>query len=278
MFRPKSFQEARQSEETIPAQERNRLWWEQLPMTYAEWPADDIDSRPSVVFQEATRLFNDGWIKENVDFGAYAGQRVLEIGCGAGVATCQFAAAGCDVTAVDITAQAVDLTRRHAALLGLPPFTIQQMDAEELSLETASFDHVFSWGVIHHSSAPERILSHVARVLKPGGTGLVMVYNRASARYWIRGAIELLTGFKFLKGATFDSVQRFYTDGYFHHHFTPRELAAAIERNGLRVTHVDVTHMNKTMLPMMPRRLDDLCKRRWGWLLVARFRKPGPSD
>jgi membrane-bound lytic murein transglycosylase MltF len=39
-----------------------------------------------------------------------------------------------------------------------------------LPFPDASFDHVYSWGVIHHSPKPERIVSEIYRVLRKGGT------------------------------------------------------------------------------------------------------------
>lgn len=279
MARDTGFEDARTLVREKPAQERNRLWWEQLPMTYVEWTEDGRERRTLEGFDDATRQFRAGWIDDNVDFSAYAGRRVLEIGCGAGVATCLFAAAGAQVTAIDITEQAVAHTLRHLELRGLSEARVVRMDAERLDTERldcppAGFDHVFSWGVIHHSADPERIVANIATALKPGGTGLVMVYNRRSARYWLRGIIELARGLKFLKGETFRTVQRHYTDGYYHEHYTAAEMAAMLGRHGLAVTAVDVTHMAKRMIPFLPRGLDDILKRRWGWLLVVRFARP----
>lgn len=274
MARDKGFEEVRTLLKDRPAQERNRLWWERLPMTYIEWEEHSRERRTLDGFDDATRRFRAGWIDENIDFSSFAGRKVLEIGCGAGVATVLFAAAGAEVTAIDITEQAVAHTRRHLELRGLPDARVVRMDAELLECAPAGFDHVFSWGVIHHSADPERIVANIAAALKPGGTGLVMVYNRRSARYWLRGIIELVRGLKFLKGETLRTVQRHYTDGYYHEHYTADEMAAMLGRHGLAVTAVDVTHMAKRMIPFMPRRLDEILKRRWGWLLVVRFTRP----
>ena len=108
-------------------------------------------------------------------------------------------------------------------------------------------------------------------MLRPGGTALVMVYNRASARYWIKGAIWLLLRGRIFKGDGFSTVQRFFTDGYFHRHFTPKELARAL--SPLRVERISITHMAGRMLPLIPRQLDEWAKRRWGWLVIAEVRR-----
>ncbi len=256
---------ANDAESTDP-QEWNRQWWERLPMTYERWESVDRSTTRDRVVDMF--LHGNPWLDREY-FKRFAGQRVLEIGCGAGAATGLFAEAGALVTAIDLTEAAVAMTRRHTDGLGV---TVERMDAEHLSFADGSFDHVFSWGVLHHTADPEHAFAEVARVLRPGGTALVMVYNRASARYWVKGAIWLLLRGRLLRGDGFASVQRFFTDGYFHRHFTPRELRDAFAP--LQVERLSKTHMNKPMLPLIPRALDEWCKRRWGWLLVAEMRRP----
>ncbi len=48
-----------------------------------------------------------------------------------------------------------------------------------------SFDHIYSFGVIHHSPNPEVIANEMYRILRPGGTFNVMLYNRSSINYYI---------------------------------------------------------------------------------------------
>lgn len=234
-------------------------------MTCESWEKNNRTTTRERVIDQF--LAGNPWLSRNY-FRQFAGKDVLEIGCGAGPATCLFAEGGARVTAVDLTQAAVDMTSVHE-----PGARVLRMDAEHLVFPDAGFDHVFSWGVLHHAAAPERCFAEVARVLRPDGTALVMVYNRASARYWIKGAIWLLFRGRVLRGDTFESVQRFYTDGYFHRHYTAGELAVALQP--LRVRRMSVTHMGGRMLPLIPRRLDEWCKRRWGWLLVAELVKPG---
>jgi ubiquinone/menaquinone biosynthesis C-methylase UbiE len=234
-------------------------------MTYEAWEsADRATTRDRVV---AKFIEGNPWLSREY-FTHFAGKDVLEVGCGAGPATVLFAQAGARVTAIDLTEAAVDMTKRHTEGLGV---WVERMDAERMTFSEAKFDHVFSWGVLHHSANPEAAFGEVARVLRPGGTALVMVYNRASARYWIKGAIWLLLRGRIFKRDGFSTVQRFFTDGYFHRHFTPKELAKAF--SPLRVERIGMTHMAGRMLPLIPRRLDEWCKSRWGWLLIAEVRR-----
>lgn len=247
----------------LSAQERNRQWWERLPMTYEAWDAADRSTNRARAIEKF--LSGNPYLSRD-HFSPFAGKRVLEIGCGAGPATCLFADAGAEITAIDLTQAAVDMTRAHE-----PRATVLRMDAEALTFPDGMFDHVFSWGVLHHTADPDKAFAEVARVLKPGGTALIMVYNRASLRYWIKGAIWLFLRRKILQGESFASVQRYFTDGYFHRHFTPQELCRSLAP--LHVVSIEKTHMAGRMLPAIPRVLDEWCKRKWGWLLVARCLK-----
>jgi 2-polyprenyl-3-methyl-5-hydroxy-6-metoxy-1,4-benzoquinol methylase len=271
-----AFVDARTSarELAADAQERNRLWWEAMPMTYESWEQDDRVPHGHDAFDRIDRRFLDGnpWLRTRFDFAAARGRRVLEIGCGAGSASCLFAAAGAEVVAVDLTQQAVELTRANARAKALE-LDVRRMDAESLQFPAESFDYVFSWGVIHHSRSTETVMREIARVLRPGGRGLCMVYNRASVRYYLHGLFWLFAKGKILAGHDLASVQGCYTDGYYQRHFTPRELRTSLGAAGLRCDRISITHMANRMLPALPRRVDELLKRKAGWLLVGEFEK-----
>ncbi len=67
------------------------------------------------------------------EFGRWRGKRVLEIGCGIGTDTVNFARAGADVTAVDLSEKSLELARRRATVFGLSNIRFYQGNAEELS-------------------------------------------------------------------------------------------------------------------------------------------------
>src|SRR6187455_3576727 len=50
-----------------------------------------------------------------IDFGAYRGKRVLDVGCGAGTDLARFAKGGAIVTGVDISSSAIDLATANFA-------------------------------------------------------------------------------------------------------------------------------------------------------------------
>ena len=86
---------------------------------------------------------------------------------------------------MDLTPKAVEIARERFELFDVPGRFKVANAAERIPFPDASFDHVYSFGVIHHSPVPERIVSEIYRVLRPGGTFTVMLYNRCSINYYI---------------------------------------------------------------------------------------------
>ena len=120
-------------------------------------------------------------------FAAFAdarGKRVLEIGCGNGADAVMFAKHGAAYVGVDLTDTAVDATRRHLACEGLEG-RCGLANVERLCYAKESFDIVYSFSALHHTSSPERAVHEVWRVLKPGGVALIMLYHRHSLSYYV---------------------------------------------------------------------------------------------
>ena len=97
------------------------------------------------------------------------GGRVLEVGVGTGLALPLYAP-GVEVTGIDFShdmlakAQAKVAERGMAHVAGL-----KQMDARHLDFADASFDGVAAMHILSVVPEPERVMSEIARVLKPGG-------------------------------------------------------------------------------------------------------------
>jgi ubiquinone/menaquinone biosynthesis C-methylase UbiE len=118
-------------------------------------------------------------------FDAFRGKSVVEIGCGVGTDGIEFARNGANYTGIDLTPNSVELTRERFQVFGVPG-RFEIANAEEgLPFPDASVDHVYSFGVIHHSPAPQKIVREIYRILKSGGTFTVMLYNRNSINYYV---------------------------------------------------------------------------------------------
>jgi ubiquinone/menaquinone biosynthesis C-methylase UbiE len=118
-------------------------------------------------------------------FDSFRGKDVLEIGCGIATDGLEFARNGANYVGVDLTPHSIELAKERFGLFGVPgKFEVANAE-ERLPFPDATFDHIYSFGVIHHSPVPERIVREIRRVLRPGGTLTVMLYNRSSINYYV---------------------------------------------------------------------------------------------
>ena len=97
------------------------------------------------------------------------GDRVLDVGCGAGHTAFAFAQDGNPVLALDLTEAMLDQTRAGAAERGLAHLAVRAGDAEALPFEAASFEIVTSRLAAHHFPRVELFVAEAFRVLVPGG-------------------------------------------------------------------------------------------------------------
>lgn len=118
-------------------------------------------------------------------FEEFSNKDVLEIGCGIATDGLEFATNGARYSGVDLTPAAIELAQERFRLFEVKgEFKVANAE-ERLPFDDNRFDHIYSFGVIHHSPKTESIVSEMYRVLKPGGTFTVMVYNRTSINYYI---------------------------------------------------------------------------------------------
>jgi ubiquinone/menaquinone biosynthesis C-methylase UbiE len=246
-------------------QDANRGFWEANPMRY-DWK-DPVGHEEGTreFYQEIDRRFFNNvhpylpWRKvpfDNlIDFDALRDKRVLEIGVGMGSHAGLLAAHAGSYTGIDLTQKAVDVTRRRLEVLGLPG-TITRMDAEQLDFPDASFDLVWSWGVIHHSSDTRRILEGIRRVLAPGGEAVVMVYNRGWWNYYVCGALAGLRGARLFGKAPLARTIQEDTDGAIARYYSRRSWRR-FASPWLRVDQVAVHGAKTDLFPIPGGRVKD---------------------
>jgi ubiquinone/menaquinone biosynthesis C-methylase UbiE len=138
-----------------------------------------------------------------VRFEDWGGRDVLEAGCGIGTDGVQFARAGARYTGMDFSPTALTLARRRFSLTDLEGSFVEG-SVTDLPFQDRSFDLVYSNGVIHHIPQTERAVHEFRRVLRPGGTALVMVYHRSSFNYRFTILVlrRLLAGLLVVPGAS----------------------------------------------------------------------------
>jgi len=261
-------------------------------MTY-DWRADipyPLGS-PEHLAEVERRFLAEAWFAQKpgappfsdlIPFADTHGADVLEIGCGTGVHARLLAEAGARLTAVDLTPTAVELTKRRLDLAGLQA-DVREADAESLPFADASFDLVWSWGVIHHSESTDRVLDEIARVLRPGGRLALLVYHRSSITFWVdyvlyRGVVR-----GGLLRETPTELANRWSDGVIARHYTRRSLAAALAPQFDDV-HTQVMGqlseaiplprgLRGSVAPFVPQPVQRALLRRFGWFLFATARR-----
>ncbi len=276
-------------------QKLNQEWWTQNPMTYDWDKTMAIKPNSKEFFQEIDKRFFDALIPfahlynskipfENlIPYKILTGKKVLEIGCGAGSLASVFSTLGADYTGVDISDTEVKLTKKRFKVFKLKGKIIQA-DAEKLPFKNNTFDFVWSWGVIHHSAYPERIVSEIYRVLKPNGETRVMVYNKNSLRYWLIGGLwkGILRGR--LLTESLENINKSFTDGYYAKQYTQRELRDLFKDfEVLEIKVLDqcgnsqTTNIFRRIMLAIPRFLQEAINKaifsRVGWFLFIVVRK-----
>lgn len=159
-----------------------RNYWNNRPCNIRHSPKD-VGSREYFDEVERRKYFVEPHIPLFAEFERWEGKRVLEIGCGIGTDTMNFARAGAKVTAVDLSEESLHVARRRAEVFGLQDrITFIQANAERLSefVPVETYDLVYSFGVIHHTPNPENVVREVLKYMNKQSQFKMMVYNRYS--------------------------------------------------------------------------------------------------
>jgi ubiquinone/menaquinone biosynthesis C-methylase UbiE len=251
-----------------------------------QWGANPCGAHVAKEFAFGTREYFDAiedyryniyapWMKQLIGFDNYSGKRLLEVGCGTGSDSLQFARGGVIFTGVDLTPRSIEIARKR--------FEVYQQqgefvlsDAENLDFPDENFDVVYSFGVIHHTPDTERAATEIHRVLKRGGKAIVMVYHRASLYYW--GGIILKRGL--LRGELLKASPNELMSRYVEHTETGgRPLVKAYTRSEVRKMFsmfsdckVEVNQLTRPELGIlghvMPESMFQWLARNFGWNLI----------
>lgn len=164
--------------------ERNRRFWDELCGTQLAKHLGVTDSSP-----QSLKRFDDwfldfySYLDRHLPFGSYAGKRVLEVGLGYGTVSQKLAEAGAIYSGLDIAEGPVAMVNHRLRQIGLPG-EARQGSILDAPFPDESFDAVVAIGCYHHTGDVQRALDETWRLLVPGGTAMVMVYNAYSYRRW----------------------------------------------------------------------------------------------
>ena len=165
-----------------------RTYWDRRPCNIRHSPKP-VGTREYFDEVEARKYFVEPHIPRFAQFECWRGKKVLEIGCGIGTDTTNFARHGASVTAVDLSLQSLELAKKRIATYGFEDqVRLYAGSAEELSsfVPVEPYDLIYSFGVIHHTPHPERVMEQVRSYAKPGTVVKLMVYYRHSWKvFWV---------------------------------------------------------------------------------------------
>lgn len=126
------------------------------------------------------------------------GETVLEVACGVGNILVPLARAfpHASFVGIDISDQMVSLATQHARRLRLGNIRFEVGDMTRLQVGDGSVDHLIVSRSFGHYSDLDPVLSELARVVRPGGTALlisqIQVHGFAWAHYWLLAAMASL--------------------------------------------------------------------------------------
>lgn len=153
-----------------------KAYWERSPLLSHEI-GDVSPEEHWRLLDEKKRSDIERFAERYWSFPASRGKKLLDIGCGPGWLTVTYAAAGANVSAIDLTQTAVNITRSVLTAKSLRA-SVEVASAESLPFADATFEIVVSSGVLHHTPDVNRALAEAFRVTAPGGTGLITLYRK----------------------------------------------------------------------------------------------------
>ena len=249
-----------------------KAYWDRRPCNIRHSPSP-VGTKAYFDEVEARKYQVEPHIPGFAEFGRWRDKRVLELGCGIGTDTINFARAGARVTAVDLSSESLAIARQRADMFDFSDrITFYQGNGEALSslVPVEPYDLVYSFGVVHHTPHPDRAVMELRKYLRPGGVAKIMVYHRLSWKVlWIllgygRGRFwrlsELIAGYS--------EAQSGCPVTYAYRRRGARRL---MESNGFRVVDVRVDHI-------FPYRISDYVQyryvREWyfRWMPAVLFR------
>jgi 2-polyprenyl-6-hydroxyphenyl methylase/3-demethylubiquinone-9 3-methyltransferase len=165
-----------------------------------------------------------GWILSHTArrFSSPSGVRLLDVGCGAGLAAEALSRHGFDVLGIDAAKDVIQAARVHAREAG-PEYRVALI--EDLLAEGLRFPVITALEVIEHVPDPAAFVRVLVRLLEPGGMLFLSTLNRTTRSLLVAklGAEYVL---RLLPVGTHDWRQ----------FITPTELAGLLRDAGARVT------------------------------------------
>jgi ubiquinone/menaquinone biosynthesis C-methylase UbiE len=225
---------------------------------------------------EAYRYSVEPEIFSFAQFTRHHGEKVLEVGVGAGTDFVQWVRAGAEAYGIDATPEGVNHLLNRLEIFDLNAAEVRVADCEKLPYEDESFDLVYSWGVIHHTPDTPEALRQIVRVCRPGGKGKVMIYHRHSLLsffFWVRWGLLKGRPWKSFAWCLWHHMESIGTKAYTRGEAFEmlRGQPVTDVRIGTRLTHYDRMGRQGKLLQMIARAAAHVFGDRFGWFLTIEF-------
>jgi len=145
-------------------------------------------------FNEVTKkkFFVENHILHFTKFPRWEDKKVLEIGCGLGTVGINFPFNGADYTGVELSEESLEIAKQRFSLYNQQG-RFYLGNAEELSsfVPVETYDLIYSFGVIHHSPHPEKIVSEIKKYMNEDSVLKIMLYAKDSWKnYMIEAGLD----------------------------------------------------------------------------------------
>jgi len=272
--------------------ERVEEYWDARPCNIRHSPSP-VGTREYFDEVERRKYAVEPHIPRFAEFPRWRDKKVLEIGCGIGTDTINFARHGARVTAVELSGRSLEIARQRAKVYGIEDrIRFYQANAQSLTrvVPIEPYDLVYSFGVLHHTPEPERAFQEIKNYLRPGSTIKVMMYHRCSWK-----ALWIVVKFGKAQFWRIPELVAQYSEAQegcpVTYTFTRKELDRLLKQYGFEVTGMSVDHI-------FPYRIQDYVNYRyvkvwyfraipeaafrwmehhWGWHLCVTAEVPGIS-